>query len=237
MNAIMDIANKHKLFVIEDNAQAIGSDFKLKNGSTAKLGTIGTAGCTSFFPSKNLGCFGDGGAIMTNDDELAVRLKMVANHGQKKKYVHEIVGCNSRLDTMQAAVLSVKLPHLDEYAAARRKVADYYDEHLSCEQITVPFRDGKSGHVFHQYTLQLNGIDRDALQKHLSENGIPSMIYYPQPAHKQGMFASFNLGELNLPVTDALPEKVLSLPIHTEMDEEQLSYICGHILNFIRNHS
>lgn len=237
MNAIMDIAKRHNLFVIEDNAQAIGSDFRLKDGSAAKLGTIGTAGCTSFFPSKNLGCFGDGGAIMTNDDELATRIKMVANHGQKKKYVHEIVGCNSRLDTMQAAVLLVKLPRLDEYIAARQKVADYYDQHLSCEQITVPYRDGKSSHVFHQYTLQLNGVDRNALRKYLSENGIPSMIYYPQPAHKQGMFASFNLGELNLPVTDALPEKVISLPIHTEMDEEQLSYICGHILNFIRNHS
>ena len=233
MDAIMEIASKHNLFVVEDNAQAIGSDYHSASGKVSKLGTIGHIGCTSFFPSKNLGCYGDGGAIFTNDDELATQLRMVANHGQKEKYVHAIVGCNSRLDAMQAAVLRVKLPLLDEYIDARRKVADYYDRTLASDKITVPHRDAKSKHVFHQYTVQLNGPDRDGMQKYLAEKGIPSMIYYPQPAHKQGMFASFGLGDLDLPVTDELTKKVISFPIHTEMDDEQLSYICEHILAYV----
>jgi UDP-2-acetamido-2-deoxy-ribo-hexuluronate aminotransferase len=234
MDAIMAIANKHQLFVVEDNAQAIGSDYYSNTGTTSKLGTIGHVGCTSFFPSKNLGCYGDGGAIYTNDATLAEKLKMVANHGQKQKYFHEVVGCNSRLDAVQAAVLNVKLPHLDTYIAARRKVADYYDRVLGAsEKIKVPFRDAKSKHVFHQYTVQLEGVDRDALQVFLAEQGIPSMIYYPQPAHKQPMFASFNLGELDLPVTEELTKKVISFPIHTEMEEEQQAFICEQILTFV----
>lgn len=234
MDAIMEIANKHKLFVIEDNAQAIGSDYHSATGKVSKVGTIGHIGCTSFFPSKNLGCFGDGGAMCTNDPELAVRLKMISNHGQKQKYHHEIIGCNSRLDTMQAAILNVKLEHLDTYIDARREAADFYDRVLGAsDKIQVPFRDTKSKHVFHQYTVQLNGVDRDGLQKYLSENGIPSMIYYPQPAHKQPMFDMFNLGELDLPVTEALTKKVISFPIHTEMDNEQLTFICEHILNYV----
>jgi dTDP-4-amino-4,6-dideoxygalactose transaminase len=234
MDAIMEIANRHKLFVIEDNAQAIGSDYHSAGGTVSKVGTIGHIGCTSFFPSKNLGCYGDGGAMCTNDDELAVRLRMVANHGQQKKYYHDVVGCNSRLDGIQAAILSVKLKRLDQYIDARRAVADYYDRVLGASsKITVPFRDSKSKHVFHQYTVQLEGVDRDGLQAYLSEKGIPSMIYYPKPAHKQGMFASFNLGDLDLPVTEELTKRVISFPIHTEMDEEQLAFICEHILTYV----
>lgn len=237
MEAIMKIAEKHQLFVIEDNAQAIGSDYYFADGSTKKLGAIGTIGCTSFFPSKNLGCYGDGGAIFTNDDQLAEQLRMVANHGQKVKYYHDVVGCNSRLDALQAAVLNVKLPLLDRYIDARMAVADEYDRRLGTSpKITVPFRHPRSKHVFHQYTVQLNGVDRDALQAYLAEKGIPSMIYYPLPAHKQGMFASFKLGELDLPATEELTKKVISFPIHTEMEPEQQAFICDTILEFVNQH-
>lgn len=234
METIMSIASENDLFVIEDNAQGIGSDYHFTNGTSAKLGTIGHVGCTSFFPSKNLGCYGDGGAMYTNDSVLAERLKMVANHGQKQKYKHEIVGCNSRLDAVQAAILNVKLPLLDTYIMKRSQVADYYDRVLGqSPAITIPFRDGKSTHVFHQYTVQLNGVDRDGMQRYLAEKGIPSMIYYPQPAHKQPMFAAFGVENLVLPVTEALTQKVISFPIHTEMEEEQLAFICKEILNYI----
>jgi dTDP-4-amino-4,6-dideoxygalactose transaminase len=236
MDAIMELAEKHRLFVIEDNAQGIGSDYYGANG-TKKLGTIGHIGCTSFFPSKNLGCYGDGGAIFTNDDALAEQLRMVANHGQKVKYRHDVVGCNSRLDAIQAAILNVKLPKLDEYIAARIRVADFYDRELGTSgKIGIPFRDGKSKHVFHQYTVQLKGVDRDALQAYLASKDIPSMIYYPAPAHKQGMFRSFNLGDLDLPVTEELTKQVISFPIHTEMTEEQQTLICSEILSFVNAH-
>lgn len=234
MNAIMEIANKHNLFVVEDNAQAIGSDYHLSNGEIVKTGTIGTIGCTSFFPSKNLGCYGDGGAIFTNDDELAVKLKMVANHGQSKRYYHDTVGCNSRLDSIQAAVLNIKLPLLDSYIDARRKVADYYDSSFAnLAEISTPFRAADSKHVFHQYTLTLNGIDRNELSEFLTSVDVPNMIYYPIPAHRQKMFENFGSGELNLPITDWLTERVISLPIHTEMEEDQLVYITGKVLEFI----
>jgi dTDP-4-amino-4,6-dideoxygalactose transaminase len=236
MESIMTIAQQHNLAVVEDNAQAIGSDYYFKDGTVAKLGTIGDIGCTSFFPSKNLGCYGDGGAMYTNNSELAERLKMIANHGQKQKYFHEIVGCNSRLDAMQAAVLNVKLPRLDMYIAARRKVADRYDEILGkSDKIIVPKRTNYSKHVFHQYTIQLVGLDRDALQRYLAEKEIPSMIYYPKPAHKQPLFETFEIGELDLPVTESLTTSVISLPIHTEMLPEQQDYICAEVLNFIQN--
>jgi len=236
MESIMTIAQQHNLAVVEDNAQAIGSDYYFKDGTVAKLGTIGDIGCTSFFPSKNLGCYGDGGAMYTNNSELAERLKMIANHGQKQKYFHEIVGCNSRLDAMQAAVLNVKLPRLDMYIAARRKVADRYDEILGkSDKIIVPKRTNYSKHVFHQYTIQLVGLDRDALQRYLAEKEIPSMIYYPKPAHKQPLFETFEIGELDLPVTESLTKSVISLPIHTEMLPEQQDYICAEVLNFIQN--
>ena len=233
MEAIMEIATKHNLYVIEDNAQAIGSDYHMPNGDV-KSGTIGHIGCTSFFPSKNLGCYGDGGAIFTNDDQLAASMKMIANHGQSKKYHHDVVGCNSRLDSIQAAVLKIKLTHLDEYINARRKVADYYDNYFAnIDGIQTPFRGGKSKHVFHQYTLILEGIDRDGLNKYLADKDIPSMIYYPIAAHNQKMFASFGSAETHLPITDWLTERVLSLPIHTEMKEEQLKHICSAIAEFV----
>ena len=234
LEEIMAIANEHNLHVIEDNAQAIGGDYTFKNGTTKKTGTIGTIGCTSFFPSKNLGCYGDGGAMFTNDDALAEKLKMIANHGQKTRYYHEIVGCNSRLDAIQAAVLNIKLPLLDTYIAARRKAADYYDKAFANnEKITTPFRADYCKHVFHQYTLILDGVSRDELHAFLAENNIPSMIYYPVPAHRQNMFASFGGADYHLEKTDWLTHRVISLPIHTELDEEQLSLITTKVLEFV----
>ncbi len=234
MDQIMDIAKEHNLFVIEDNAQAIGGDYTFKDGRTVKTGSIGNVGCTSFFPSKNLGCYGDGGAMFTNDDELAGKLKMIANHGQSKRYYHDMVGCNSRLDAMQAAILNVKLPLLDQYIDARRKAADFYDNAFAGnEKITTPFRADNCKHVFHQYTLILHNVDRDALSEFLAENNVPSMIYYPVPAHKQKMFASFGGADYNLEKTDWLTHRVLSLPIHTELDEEQQTYIVKKVLEFV----
>jgi dTDP-4-amino-4,6-dideoxygalactose transaminase len=235
MEEILKIAEAHNLFVIEDNAQAIGCDYFFSNGTSMKTGTIGTCSGTSFFPSKNLGCYGDGGAIMTNDDLLANKLHMVANHGQSKRYYHEVVGCNSRLDTIQAAVLEVKLRYLDSYIEARRKVADAYDEAFNNHsKLAIPFRASYCKHVFHQYTLLLDGVDREGLMEHLVAQGIPSKIYYPMPAHRQKVFASFAASGMHLPVTDWLTERVISLPIHTEMDEEQLQYITKTVLDYIR---
>lgn len=235
MEEIMALAQKHNLFVIEDNAQAIGSDYFFKDGSSKKTGSIGTIGCTSFFPSKNLGAYGDGGAIMTNDDALAEKLRMVANHGQKERYYHEVVGCNSRLDTIQAAILEIKLKHLDSYIDARRKVAHYYDAAFANnEKLTTPFRASYGKHVFHQYTLITEGLDRNKLNQYLAARSIPSMIYYPVPAHRQNMFTAFTQAE-NLPVTDWLTDRVISLPIHTEMDEEQLAHITKAVLSFAIN--
>lgn len=234
MEAIMKIAEAHNLYVIEDNAQAIGSTFRFSDGRVQKTGGIGTIGTTSFFPSKNLGGYGDGGAILTNDDELAGQLRMVANHGQSKRYYHDVVGCNSRLDTLQAAVLEVKLKYLDDYIAARRRVADHYDAAFAGQpKITVPYRADYAHHVFHQYTLILEGIDRNELHDYLAARNIPSMIYYPVPAHRQKMFAQFNSSRTDLPTTDWLTERVISLPMHTEMDETQLSLITSSILEFI----
>lgn len=234
MEKIMEIANRHNLFVIEDNAQAIGCDYYFSDGSNKKTGSIGTIGTTSFFPSKNLGCYGDGGAMVTNDEALAKTLTMVANHGQSKRYYHDIVGCNSRLDTIQAAILDVKLKYLDEYINRRRSVADYYDAAFANHsKITTPYRASNSRHVFHQYTLVLEGVDRNGLQQFLAGNNIPSMIYYPVPAHSQKMFESYNSSKLNLPVTDWLTERVISLPIHTEMEEDQLQHITSKVLEFV----
>ncbi len=234
MNEIMDIANRHNLKVIEDNAQAIGSDYHMADGSTKKTGGIGHIGCTSFFPSKNLGCYGDGGAICTNDDELAQKMRMIANHGQSKRYYHDVVGCNSRLDSIQAAVLRIKLRRLDEYIDARRAVADHYTKFFAqFPQIKTPVKDIYSRHVFHQYTLTLDGVDRDGLNAFLAEKEIPSMIYYLVPAHRQKMFDAFGSASTELPTTDWLTERVISLPIHTEMEQEQLDYICQGVAEFI----
>ena len=234
MEKIMEIAERHNLFVIEDNAQAIGCDFYFSDGSIRKTGTIGTVGTTSFFPSKNLGAYGDGGAMLTNDDGLANKLRMVANHGQSKRYYHDMVGCNSRLDTIQAAILEIKLRYLDEYINARRAVADFYDSAFkNNSRLTTPYRSNNSRHVFHQYTLLLEGVNRDELHQFLADNRVPSMIYYPVPAHRQQMFASYNSGDIDLPVTDSLTEKVISLPIHTEMEEDQLQLIASKVLEFV----
>jgi dTDP-4-amino-4,6-dideoxygalactose transaminase len=233
MEEILQIAKKHNLYVIEDNAQAIGCSYTFKDGTVKKTGTMGHIGATSFYPSKNLGAFGDGGALFTNDDALAHTLKTIANHGQEKRYYHDIVGCNSRLDSIQAAILNIKLKHLDRYNQARANVATFYNQAFeNCAVITTPKTAAYSTHVFHQYTILLDG-DRDGLIAYLSEKGIPSMIYYPVPGHQQKMFASFNLPDTLLPITDDLTKRVLSLPVHTEMDMEQLTYITEAVLNFI----
>ncbi len=237
MEEILAIAKKHNLYVIEDNAQAIGSDYTFKDGTKKKAGTMGIIGTTSFFPSKNLGCYGDGGAIFTNDDALAEKLKMIANHGQKVRYYHEMVGCNSRLDTIQAAILKIKLKHLDEYCDARRAVADVYDKAFANHpKIKTPFRAAYSKHVFHQYTMKLNGVDRDGLVKFLQDNNIPSMIYYPVPCHKQKMFDHIPSVNANadLPVTDMLTPIVVSLPIHTEMEKDQQDHIISKVLEYCK---
>ncbi len=234
MEKIMDIAEKHGLFVIEDNAQAIGSDYTFSNGTVKKTGSIGHIGCTSFYPSKNLGAYGDGGAIFTDDDSLAVKLKMIASHGQSKRYYHDVVGCNSRLDAIQAAILDIKLKHLDEYTAARQQAADYYNQAFkNSTAITIPFTASYCSHVFHQYTLCLNDVSRDGLNSYLAENGVPSMIYYPVPCHKQKMFDSFGGSSYHLPVTDWLCERVISLPMHTELEKEQQDVIISKVLDFI----
>jgi UDP-2-acetamido-2-deoxy-ribo-hexuluronate aminotransferase len=234
METIMAIAKKHNLFVIEDNAQAIGNDYTFTDGSVKKTGSIGHIGCTSFYPSKNLGAFGDGGAMFTDDDDLALKLKMIASHGQNKQYYHDVVGCNSRLDTVQAAILDIKLKHLDEYILARRKAADFYDAAFANNnKINTPFRGINNNHVFHQYTLILNDVNRDALSQHLTAVGVPNMIYYPLPAHKQKMFDSFGGSNYHLPITDWLTDRVISLPIHTELDEEQQHFIVEKVLEFV----
>lgn len=234
MDEIMKIATEHHLYVIEDDAQAIGGEYTFPDGTTHKTGTMGIVGCTSFFPSKNLGCYGDGGAMITNDSHLAETLRIIANHGQTKKYYHEMVGCNSRLDAMQAAILSVKLPLLDEYIESRIKAADYYDQGFAGnKKIITPFRAPYSKHVFHQYTLVLEGVDRNGLVNYLAENKIPSMIYYPVPGHRQKMFEGLGQTKFDLPVTDWLTERVISLPIHTELDKEQQDYIIEKVLKFV----
>lgn len=235
MEEIMAIAAKHNLFVVEDNAQAIGCEYTFSDGSKKKTGTIGHIGCTSFYPSKNLGAFGDGGAMFTNDADLAVKLRMIANHGQQKRYYHDTVGCNSRLDTIQAAILDIKLKHLDEYIVRRRRAADYYDQAFAgLAGVTVPFRADYCTHVFHQYTLILQDADRDGLSAWLAEKQVPSMIYYPVPAHKQKMFEQFGTASQVMPVTDWLTSRVISLPIHTELDEEQLAWITQNVIAYLK---
>lgn len=234
MEAIMEIARKHKLYVIEDTCQAIGADFIYPDGSHKKAGTIGDIGCTSFFPSKNLGCYGDGGAIFTDDDKIADDLRAIVNHGMKVRYYHDMIGVNSRLDSIQAAILCVKLQHLDEYAEARNGAAEYYDKAFSGNKhIEIPERFPKSTHVFHQYTLRLNDVDRAGLQAFLNERGIPAMIYYPVPLHLQKAYLSDRFKEGDLPVTEKLSKIVVSLPMSTELDEEQLSHICSSFLEYV----
>lgn len=234
MEEIMAIAKKHNLWVIEDNCQAIGADYIFNDGSKKKGGTIGHIGCTSFFPSKNLGCYGDGGAIFTNDDNLASRLRVIVNHGMVVRYYHDIVGVNSRLDSIQAAVLNVKLIHLDQYAALRRSAADFYDRAFSGNpKLVIPFRYPKSTHVFHQYTLVLKDADRKGLIDHLSAKEIPAMIYYPVPLHLQKAYIDTRYKPGDFPVTEMLSNSVFSLPMHTELEKDQLTFITESVLEYL----
>jgi UDP-2-acetamido-2-deoxy-ribo-hexuluronate aminotransferase len=234
LEAVMDIAKKHNLYVIEDNCQAIGSDYIYKNGGKKKTGTIGHVGCTSFFPSKNLGCYGDGGAIFTNDDKLANDLRVIVNHGMTVRYYHDLIGVNSRLDSIQAAILRVKLAKLDNYAKARQRAADYYDKALANNpKLKTPARSPFTTHVFHQYTLITQGIERNNLQEFLHTKEIPAMIYYPVALHMQKAYLDPRYREGDFPVTEMLCKSVISLPMHTELDEEQLKYITDNILEFI----
>lgn len=229
MAPLLALAAEHNIPLIEDNAQAIGGSYTFPDGTKKQTGSMGTVGCTSFFPSKNLGAYGDAGAMFTNDDALAEKLRMIANHGQKVRYYHEMVGCNSRLDSIQAAILRIKLRKLDEYCDARRAAADFYDKAFASNpNIVTPYRAPYAHHVFHQYTLQVKNVSRDTLVDKLAEQGIPSMIYYPVSSHKQEMLKSFGGDRFELPVTDFLNSCVISLPIHTELTEEELSYITDH---------
>lgn len=232
MEQITAIAKEHHLAVVEDSCQAIGADYSFKNGTKQKAGTIGDIGCTSFFPSKNLGAYGDGGALFTNNDHLAEQIRSIVNHGMKVRYYHDRIGVNSRLDSIQAAILKVKLKHLDEYSAARQEVANFYNRAFSnCDKLICPITKEFTNHVFHQYTLVCKGIDRDQLRDFLSKRNIPAMIYYPVPLHKQKAFEGFAYHS-EMPVSEYLSEHVLSLPIQTELDHEQLEYITGSVLEF-----
>jgi len=236
MEEIMEIAKKHNLFIIEDNCQAIGSDYILTDGSTKKAGTIGHTGCTSFFPSKNLGCYGDGGAIFTNNDELAKLIRSTVNHGMTVRYYHDHVGVNSRLDSIQAAILKVKLNYLDEYAARRRAAADFYDHAFKDNlKLKIPFRYKKSSHVFHQYTLVTKDLNRKEMINYLASKGIPAMIYYPVPLHLQKAYLDPRYNPGDFPVTEYLSEKVISLPMHTELNPEQLNFITQSVLEFLQH--
>lgn len=237
MEGLLEIAKKHNLKVVEDTAQAIGADYTFSNGQTQKAGTIGDIGCTSFFPSKNLGCMGDGGAIFTNDDELASEMRMVVNHGQSKRYYHDRIGVNSRLDSIQAAILRVKLRKLNEYSAARLSAAEYYDKAFAnCDELVTPVRAKGSTHVFHQYTLLVKNGKRDALQSALADKGIPSMIYYPVALHMQEAYKDDRYPNGHFPVTERLVDEVISLPMHTELDEEHLKFITTSVLEIMNQH-
>lgn len=243
MESIMELAAEHNLYVIEDNAQAIGANYTYSDGSKAKSGTIGHVGSTSFFPSKNLGCYGDGGAIFTNDDELAHRIRGIVNHGMYRRYYHDVVGVNSRLDSIQAAVLNEKLPNLDNYNKARQEAARKYNRAFEgIDKITIPKMVSKSCtglcdtcdcHVFHQYTLKIKGIDRDALAKHLNDNGIPCGVYYPVPLHSQKAYQDSRYNEDDFKVTNQLVKEVISLPMHTELDDDQIRFITSKVIEFV----
>ncbi|MEM6633348.1 MAG: DegT/DnrJ/EryC1/StrS family aminotransferase [Bacteroidota bacterium] len=232
MEPIMKLAEKHNLYVVEDNAQAIGSHYTFSDGHTLKTGTVGHIGCTSFYPSKNLGACGDGGAMFSRDDSLADKIWVICNHGSKKKYYHDSIGVNSRLDSVQAAILDIKLQHLDEYNNARRWAASHYDEILAeCEEVITPYRAPYSHHVFHQYTLRIKEgrQKRDAMRTFLAEKNIPSMVYYPVPLHLQGAYTGYGYSEGQLPVSEQLTEEVLSLPMHSELTEEHIKHITDNV--------
>lgn len=236
MEQLLELANKHHLYVVEDACQSIGAEYTFSDGRRAKSGCMGNIGCTSFFPSKNLGCYGDGGALFTNDDDLAHKIRTIANHGMEVRYHHDRVGVNSRLDSIQAAVLDAKLPHLDQYIAARQKAAAYYTAAFAhCDKILTPVVAPQTTHVFHQYTLRLVGCDRDRVRQHLADRGIPSMIYYPVPLHLQKAYHDPRYKAGDFPVAERLAACVLSLPMHTELDDEQLAYITKNVLEAVAN--
>ncbi len=235
MEPLLKLAKEHNLFVVEDAAQAIGATYTFSDGNVKMVGTMGDVGCTSFYPSKNLGCYGDGGAMMTNNDELAAKLTMIANHGQNVRYYHDEVGVNSRLDTIQAAILDIKLKHLDEYNNSRRAAADFYDKKFASNpKIKTPFRDPKGKHVFHQYTIQVPAESRNDLQTFLASNDVPSMLYYPVPFHNQKAYVKYGFTHSDYPVTNHLTDVVISLPMHSELDNEQLEYITSKVLEFLK---
>jgi UDP-2-acetamido-2-deoxy-ribo-hexuluronate aminotransferase len=234
MQNIIDITSKYNIHIIEDAAQAMGCEYYFKNNEKLKAGTIGEVGCTSFFPSKNLACFGDGGAVITNNDVLAERIRTIANHGMKVRYYYDVVGVNSRLDAIQAAILSVKLKYLEKYNLSRQKAADFYDSAFKdVHNIVIPLRTDYSNHIFHQYTLRIKEVNRNELKEYLNSKGIPSMIYYPVPIHMQKAFAFLGYKKGDFPVAEELSRTVLSLPMHTELDEEQLNYITQSVIDFV----
>lgn len=236
MEAIMQLAAEHGLAVVEDACQAIGATYTFADGTRRQAGTIGKVGCTSFFPSKNLGCYGDGGAIFTDDDELAAHMRAIANHGMVVRYHHDMIGINSRLDSIQAAVLDAKLPHLDSYIAARQKAAAYYDAAFAGrEDILVPGREQRSTHVFHQYTLRLIDVDRDYVREQLQARGIPAMVYYPVPLHMQKAYQDPRYKAGDFPIAERLAQCVLSLPMHTELDNGQLEYITRAVSDIVNS--
>ena len=236
MEEILDLAKKHHLYILEDTAQAIGAAYTFSDGSVAKAGTMGALGTTSFFPSKNLGCYGDGGALFTNDAELAKKCRAIVNHGMGESYYYECVGVNSRLDSIQAAILTIKLKYLDDYNTARLNAANYYDKAFaSCEFLSTPFRSDQSTHVFHQYTLKLaDGVDRDALEAHMQTKGIPVKVYYPKPLHSFIPYQQESHKENDFKVTKDLCARVISLPMHTELDTQTLAYISSSLLAFLK---
>jgi dTDP-4-amino-4,6-dideoxygalactose transaminase len=233
MEPLLKLAEKHGLYVVEDTAQGLGAEYRFSDGTIRKAGTIGTIGCTSFFPSKNLGCYGDGGALFTNDDQLAEQIRCLTNHGMKVRYHHDMIGVNSRLDTIQAAILRVKLPHLDEYNRARQLAAEKYNAALSgIAGLETPATAAFTTHIFHQYTLKVKNGQRDALKKHLDEQGIPNMVYYPIPLHRQKAFEPYVAENDSFPVSETICGEVLSLPMHTELDDEQIERITSAVKSF-----
>ena len=233
MEPLLQLADKHGLYVVEDTAQGLGAEYRFSSGTVRKAGTMGTIGCTSFFPSKNLGCYGDGGALFTNDDELAEQIRSLTNHGMKVRYHHDMIGVNSRLDTIQAAILRVKLPHLDEYNRARLAAAKKYNAALSdIDGLETPVTAAFTTHIFHQYTLKVKNGQRDALKKHLDEQGIPNMVYYPIPLHRQKAFEPYVTENDSFPVSETICSEVLSLPMHTELDDEQIERITSAVRSF-----
>lgn len=236
MEQLLALAREHHLYVVEDACQSIGAEYTFANGERVRSGCMGDIGCTSFFPSKNLGCYGDGGALFTNDDDLAHKIRMIANHGMEVRYHHDRIGVNSRLDSIQAAVLDAKLPHLDQYIAARQKAAAYYTAAFAdCDKILTPSVAPQTTHVFHQYTLRIVGADRDRVRQRLADRSIPSMIYYPVPLHLQKAYQDPRYKSGDFPVAERLAACVLSLPMHTELDDEQLAYIAQNVLEAVAN--